>query len=41
MVVVQFPELDVDHIEVLVTEKICISVDIRLSIDILHTFQYF
>jgi hypothetical protein len=40
MIVVQFPKLDVDHVEILITEEIFIFVDIWLVLDIEHTFEY-
>ena len=38
MVIVKFPKLDIDHIEILITEEIGITIDVRLGIDIHETF---
>lgn len=39
MVVVEFPKFDVDNVEILVAEKVGVTVDIGLSIDILDAFK--
>jgi hypothetical protein len=39
VVVVQFPKLDVNHIEILIAEKLPIFVDFRLIFDIKQTLQ--
>ena len=39
MVVVELPELDVDHVEVLVAEEVGVEVDVRLGLDLEQALQ--
>lgn len=39
MIIIKFPKFDVDNIEVLITEKFSIFVDLRFIFDIEQTLQ--
>ena len=41
MIIVKLPEFDVYDIEIFVTEKVRITIDVWLHVDVLHTFEDF
>ena len=39
MIVIELPELDVDHVEIFVTEEISVFVNVRFGLDIRKAFE--